>query len=316
MSSKLQQIVFVLSCLAGVACARPTVAEPVDGAVFSGERAFAWLEQQVEMGPRVPGSLGNKELRELILNTARDLDFVAVPVCLDVVDPLSSEEIEICNVVVTIPAAGTGVADRLWLGAHYDTRPISDHDPDPARRGLPVPGANDGASGTAVLLHLMEILHAEAPPTEVNLLFFDGEDSGSAGDPGGFCLGSKYLAATWRDFGSPLAGPAPRGLIVVDMVGERGVVVPMEGYSLQYAPDWTTAVFERAAALGLKAFVAAPGRPIYDDHVPFLSEGIPAVDLIDFEYPEWHTTADLPAACSAASLGQVGSLLLDLIRRP
>jgi len=165
-------------------------------------------------------------------------------------------------------------------------------------------------------MHLMELMHEHAPPTEVNLLFFDGEDSGPAGDPAGFCLGSKHLASTWQDFGSPLAGDMPRGLVLLDMVGEKGVQIPMEGYSLQYAPNWTHEIFERAASLGLSALVAAPGRPIYDDHVPFLGAGIPAVDLIDFEYPQWHTTADLPDVCSAASLSQVGILVWDLIRNP
>jgi glutaminyl-peptide cyclotransferase len=283
---------------------------------FSGERAFSLLEMQVEMGPRVPGSAGNRQLRDLILSTARELGFSATSICLTVKDPLSADEIEICNVVVTIAAAASPVAGRLWLGAHFDTRPIADQDPDPAQRGRPVPGANDGASGTAILLHLMELMAQQAPPTEVNLLFFDGEDSGPAGDATGFCLGSKHLAASWQDFGSPLAGAAPRGLILLDMVGEKGVQIPMEGYSLQYAPQWTHHIFERAAALGLSAFVAAPGRPIYDDHVPFLGAGVPAVDLIDFEYPQWHTTADLPSACSASSLSEVGILVWDLIQNP
>jgi len=162
----------------------------------------------------------------------------------------------------------------------------------------------------------METLQGIIPPTEVDLLFFDGEDLGMAGDVTDFCQGSRRMAETWRDFGSPLAGPAPRGLIVLDMVGQRGVQIPMEGYSVQYAPAWTKSVFERAGKLGLTGLIAAVDRPVYDDHVPFLAAGISAVDLIDFDYPEWHTTADLPAACSAASLYQTGSLLLSLILQP
>ena len=266
----------------------------------------------------MPGTSGNRELRQLILTMAKDLGFPATTVCLMINDPLSGKEIEICNVVVTVPAAGAGssTVGPLWLGAHFDTRPICDQDPDPAKRGLPVPGANDGASGTAVLLHLMELMGQQAPATVVNLLFFDGEDSGPAGDASGFCLGSSHLAQTWQEFGSPLAGSAPRGLILVDMVGGRGLQIPMEGYSLRNAPDWTIAVFDRAASLGLTAFVAREGRPVYDDHVPFLAQGIAAVDLIDFDYPQWHTVADVPAACSPNSLWQVGTLLWDLIQHP
>lgn len=288
------------------------VAEPV----FSGERAFVWLERQVDLGPRVPGTAGNRALRELILATAREAGFAPTTVCLQVTDPLGGDEVEICNVVVTVPAADGRRDDRLWLGAHFDTRPISDRDPDPSRRGLPVPGANDGASGTAVLLHLLELFAEQSPALEVSLLFFDGEDSGQPGSADGFCLGSRYLAATWEAFGSPLAGPRPRGLIVLDMVGETGCEIPQEGYSARYAPEWTAHVFERAAELGVTALVAAPGRAVFDDHVPFLEQGIPAVDLIDFEYEAWHTTADLPAACSAASLEQIGNLLWGLVRQP
>lgn len=283
---------------------------------FSGQKAFDWLERQVAMGPRVPGSQANRQLRELILATATDLGYRATTQCLTVADPLSDAQIEICNVVVTIPGDGTSSAGRLWLGAHFDTRPIADQDPDPAQRGRPVPGANDGASGTAILLHLMEVVVGHTPPTDVNLLFFDGEDSGPSGDVNGFCLGSRHMATTWREFGSPLAGPAPRGLVLLDMVGQAGLQIPMEGYSTQYAPAWTKSVFERAGQLGLTGLVPEVGRPIYDDHVPFLGEGIAAVDLIDFDYPQWHTTADLPAACSASSLAQIGRLLVALILTP
>jgi len=314
--SDLRHFTVACFCTAVMAFAPCAAAQLATEAVFSGESAFAWLERQVELGPRTPGSEGNRQLRDLILTTARDLNFAASTSCLTVTDPMSGEDVEICNVVVTIPAGVAGTGDRLWLAAHFDTRPISDQDPDPARREQPVPGANDGASGTAVLIHLMELLHDQAPPTEVNLIFFDGEDSGPAGDPGGFCLGSKHLASSWQEFGSPLAGAPPRGMILLDMVGERGVEIPMEGYSRRYAPAWTTAIFERAASLGLTGLVAAPGRAVYDDHVPFLAAGIPAVDLIDFDYPQWHTTADLPDACSPASLAQIGALMLDLIRHP
>jgi glutaminyl-peptide cyclotransferase len=294
---------------------RPVLAE-TPTPVFSGETAFAWLERQVALGPRVPGTAGNRALRDLILATAREHGLTATTVCLDVTDPLGGDEIEICNVVVDVPGTGASDAGRLWLGAHFDTRPIADRDPDPERRGRPVPGANDGASGTAVLLHLMELLAAAPPPTDVTLLFFDGEDSGPAGDPLGFCLGSRHLARSWDAFGSPLAGTPPRGLILLDMVGQRGTRIPMEGYSARYAPEWTARVFERAGRLGLTAFVAEPGRAVYDDHVPFLEAGIPAVNLIDFDYPEWHTTHDLPDACSPESLAAVGILVWDLVRNP
>ena len=301
----------LLAALAGPAAGagdRPAVVP-----AFSGERAFALLVEQCELGPRTPGSTGNRALRELILATAARAGLPAVPACFEVPLGPGGAPLEACNIVVSAGPAG---GPRLWLGAHFDTRPWADRDPDAGRRRQPIAGANDGASGTAVLLHLVELLGATPPPQGVDLLFFDAEDSGQAHDPAGFCLGSRHLVATRDDFGNPLAGLAPRGLVLLDLVGEKGARIPQEGYSLSQAPAWTGLVFERAATLGLDVFDAVPGPAVYDDHVPFLLAGIPAVNLIDFDYPQWHTADDTPARCSPATLGQVGRLVTDLVYRP
>ncbi len=280
---------------------------------FSGERALELIRAQCALGPRTPGSPGNAALRRLILQTAASAGLNAETLCFPVPLGPGGTTIEACNIVVSAGPAG---GERLWLGAHFDTRPWADRDPLPARRNQPVAGANDGGSGTAVLLHLLELLGATAPPQGVDLLFFDAEDSGQAHAASGFCLGSRHLVDTRGDFGHPLSAGTPRGLILLDMVGEFGARIPQEGYSLDQAPDWTAAVFARAAALGLSVFEAAPGPHVFDDHVPFLGAGIPAVDLIDFEYPQWHTGDDTPARCSSATLGQVGRLVTDLVYRP
>lgn len=280
---------------------------------FSGARAMEWLHAQCDLGPRPPGSPELEELRQMIEAHAAALGLVSWRLCFEAPDPLSGRTLEICNIVVS---SGPPTGPRLWFGAHYDTRPIADKDPDPARREQPILGANDGASGVAVLLHLMELL-AESPPDRgVDLLFFDGEDSGPAGDPMGFCLGSRHLAATWADFASPLAGAEPRALVLLDMVGKRGLSIGMEAYSLRFAPELTMAVFERAQRLGLGAFEARRAVPVYDDHVPFLEAGLPAVNLIDFDYPQWHTVEDTPEQCDPAALDQVGQLVVSLIWNP
>jgi glutaminyl-peptide cyclotransferase len=271
------------------------------------------LRAQCELGPRMPGSVGNTKLREMIVGMAREQGFAVHSLCFEATDPLSGEPIQVCNIVVS---AGPEGGERLWLGAHYDTRPVSDQDALPELRTIPLTGANDGASGVAVLLHLLEILGANPPPGGVDLLFFDGEDSGLTGNAEGFCLGSRHLAQTWRDFGNPLSRGNPRGLIVLDMVGKKNLQIPMEAYAAVNAPEWTETVFQRAEKLGLGAFVPQRGPAIYDDHVPFLQQGIPAVDLIDFDFPEWHTTGDTPEVCSGASLEEVGRLMVDLIYRP
>jgi hypothetical protein len=294
--------------------ARAAIAPGAAGVpAFSGERALELVRTQCALGPRTPGSTGNAALRRQIVQSAERAGLRAVVLCFAV--PLGDDGamIEACNVVVS---AGPTGGERLWLGAHFDTRPWADRDPVPARREQPVVGANDGGSGTAVLLHLIELFGASPPPQGVDLLFFDAEDSGLAHDASGFCLGSRHLVATRGDFGHPLSTGTPRGLVLLDMVGEAGARMPQEGYSLEHAPEWTSFVFARAAELELPVFEAVPGPAVFDDHVPFLGAGVPAVDLIDFEYPQWHTADDTPARCSALTLGQVGRLVTDLAYRP
>lgn len=274
---------------------------------------MALLREQCDLGPRTPGSPGNLALRARIMAMAKAAGLRAVPACFEASPGAGVAAVEACNIVVS---AGPPGGERLWLGAHFDTRPWGDRDPDRTRRGQPIAGANDGASGTAVLLHLIELLGNAPPPQGVDLLFFDAEDSGQAHDASGFCLGSRHLVATRGEFGHPLATGAPRGLVLLDMVGETGARIPQEGYSLAQAPAWTAQVFARAEALGLDVFEPVPGRAVYDDHVPFLLAGIPAVDLIDFDYPHWHTSEDTPDKCSAVTLGQVGRLVVDLVYRP
>lgn len=301
-------LVLVLLLAGGAATAQSDEAPPA----FDGERALEWIVTQCELGPRTPGSEGNRRLQELIVATARDAGLGVRKHCFEFVDPIGGETLPGCNVIVSTPGPGP----RIWLGAHFDSRPVSDRDPDPARRADPLVGANDGGSGTAVLLHLIEILGGRAPAVGVDLIFFDAEDSGRSGSPGSYCIGSRRLAATLGEFSSPLPAEPPRGLILLDMIGERNLRIPQEQYSLRYAPEWMEEIWSRAERLGLPAFVREPGHAVIDDHVPFLEKGIPAVDLIDFDFPEWHTAADTPEICSAESLQQVGDLLLDLLYRP
>ena len=282
---------------------------------FQGQRAMELLIDQCEMGPRSPGSAGNLQLRELIIDKAREGGLRVSTYMFTTEMPMGESPVELCNVIVSAGPDSREPGSRLWLGAHFDTRPVSDRDKDPAQREQPLVGANDGASGVAVLLHLMELMIENPPEAGVELIFFDGEDSGTGGQLGSFCIGSQKLAATLGDFDNPLDKEACQGLIVLDMIGDRNLFVPMEGYSLENAPEFCHMVFGRAAELSLPAFSMTPGRAIFDDHVPFLQQGVAAVDLIDFDFPSWHTTEDTPAACSAESLQQVGTLVTDLVYR-
>ncbi len=302
---------FLAAIALAIGTTGPTAAR-ADGA-FSGERAMVLLEMQCEMGPRQPGSAGHRALQDAIEAHADSLGLRFTRLCFDQTDPWGGDTLSLCNLVISC-AGGDG--PPLWLGAHYDTRPGCDMEDDPELAARPLIGANDGASGVAVLLHLAELLAAAPPPRPVSLIFFDGEDSGRPGETLSYCLGSQHLAAHWEDFGSPLAGPRPEGLIVIDMVGERGLEIPYEPLSLRAAGPWLEAMFRRAAELGLTAFRPEPGRPVFDDHMPFVQRGLRAVDLIDFDFPQWHTVGDVPAVCDPRSLEQVGRLLADIVHRP
>ena len=176
---------------------------------FDGALAWERVDTQCRFGPRVPGTTGHQNCLEWILSeieasglTAERLDF-RVPA------PATGEAMDLTNVVVRIAPERT---PRLLLGAHWDTRPWSDEEKDPALRALPVPGANDGGSGVAILLGLADLLAADPPPIGVDLVFFDGEDQGRPGSPWEYALGSQWMAANWT-------GPRPDYVLVLDMVG-------------------------------------------------------------------------------------------------
>jgi len=280
---------------------------------FSGDRALWWVERQCALGPRVPGSEAHAALERIVAQLCDSLGLRLTVLPAEAEDPLRGGTVSLRNLVIS---AGGDDGDPVWLGAHYDSRPICDRESDPGRAARPLPGANDGASGVAVLLHLAELMAASPPPRPVRLLLLDGEDLGRAHEPETFCLGSRDLAARWDAFGSPLAGRPPVAVVILDMVGRRGLQIRREGISQRYQPRLMDLLFSRAAQLGLAVFLDEPGRPMYDDHVPLLRAGLPAVDLIDPDDPHWHTLADVPGNCSAGSLEQVGRLVTDLVYDP
>jgi hypothetical protein len=272
---------------------------------FDGERAYAALVAQVELGPRVPGTDAHRRGLEYL---QRELKPLADRVSLhsfDGVCALDSSRVRFHNVVAVFHPESRR---RILFGAHWDSRPFADEDPDPANRTRPVPGANDGASGVAVLLEVARALEARPPRIGVDLVFFDGEDCGRPSEPAGFALGSRQFVADHP-------GYRPGYAVVLDMVGRTGTRIPREGNSVAAAPQLVEAIWSVAREKGLSVLSDSLGPPWMDDHIAFLAAGIPAVDLIDAADPAWHTVADLPGNCSPATLAEVGRLLLALIER-
>jgi Zn-dependent M28 family amino/carboxypeptidase len=216
--------------------------------------------------------------------------------------PVLGKEVRLMNAVARFrPEA----KQRILLGAHWDSRPWADKDPNPARRTRPVLGANDGASGVAVLLEIARVLRKTGTPIGVDLAVFDGEDLGTEEDPSGYFRGSsRYVERMGEE--------RPIFVIVIDMVGKKDLTLQWEANSREQASNIVDLVWQEARELGIRNFKSTPGPKVYDDHIPFLNASIPAIDLIDLDFPEWHTTADTPAVCSPQSLEAVGAVLVSL----
>jgi Zn-dependent M28 family amino/carboxypeptidase len=216
---------------------------------------------------------------------------------------LQGDTLYLCNIVASFwPAKGA----RVLLGAHWDTRPRADRDPDTTRRHLPILGANDGASGVAVLMEIANALSSREPPVGVDIVLFDGEDYGEEGNPQEYLLGSRHFASAMKEY-RPVWGA------IVDMVGDRDLGIPQERVSLSRAPGVVRMVWDEALRQGAESFKPWPGQAIMDDHWPLLDRGVPCIDIIDFDYPYWHTHQDVPERCSPRSLAEVGGVLLGVI---
>lgn len=301
---------------APVVPAAPSASTPIPvpdaaGAEFDEARAWALLEAQCALGPRFPGSAGHRAMRGFLLE---QLGAVADEVAVQGWEQRvlrgagAGGRFALSNLFARIGGRdeAEGAPAEHMLSAHWDTRPVADADPDPALRALPVPGANDGASGVAVLLELARVLAARAPRRGVVLAFWDGEDFGE------HYYGSRVFA---RSLARPDAARwGARKGVVVDMVGKPGLRCAAEDHSVRMAPGVWAELQGAAAALGAEAHFRGPRMRIADDHLFLNRGGIPTALLIDYAYPEWHTTRDTPERCSAASLGVVGRVLERWVR--
>lgn len=255
--------------------------------VFNGETAYRQVLAQVAFGPRPTGSEAGWATGNYILAELQRLGW-----------PAEAQEFIFQGVKGRNVIAKRGSGPIIIVGAHYDTRPAADKDPDPAKRSQWIEGANDGASGAAVLLELARVLEAGKLKNETWLTFFDAEDRGRL-DGWPFSVGARHMAENLTVM--------PQSMVLVDMVGDADQNIYLEGNSTPALRDEIWAV---AGELGYQNFIIPqPKHTIIDDHIPFLERGIPAVDLIDFDYPAWHTTADTADKVAPLSLERVGRTL-------
>lgn len=268
-------------------------------AKFDGERAYEDVLIQVEFGPRIPASTAHTQTIEWITSGMRNVGWQVE------VQESSIQGQTAYNIVARY---GSG-EPLLLIGAHYDTRIYADQDPDPVQRTQPVPGANDGASGVSILMELGRVLPAhldmlQDQPGQVWLVFFDAEDNGRI--PGWeWIMGSTAFVDQLE--------VRPNATVIVDMIGDADLNIYWEKHS---DPQLSAEIWQIADQLGYgEIFIPEYRYSITDDHIPFLKAGLPAVDIIDFDYPYWHTVADTADKVSPASLQAVGDTLVVWIER-
>lgn len=292
--------------LAGFACHdRSAPAREFDGA-----SALGYVRTQVDFGPRIPGTDGHaREARWLDSLLRARADTVIVQRWTHVT--ARGDSLALVNFIARFRPAATR---RVLYLAHWDTRPRSDQAKDSADRVKPVPGANDGASGVAVLLGVADALHRAPPGIGVDLLFDDGEDYGDFdADTGDVLIGSRYYAA------HQVPGAPPMFAVLFDMVGDRDLKIAREGNSLIAAPEVVDLVWQTARDMGYASyFTPYAGLTLTDDHVQLQKVGIRAIDVVDFDYGPanswWHTPQDTFDKVSAASLKVVGDVAIGVIR--
>jgi glutaminyl-peptide cyclotransferase len=273
---------------------------------FDGQVAFHYIETQVGFGPRLPGSEAHRRQAAWLDSLLRGrADTLIVQSWTHVT--AKGDSLALTNFVARFKPAAT---KRLLFLAHWDSRPTTDSpvSPDSTK---PVPGANDGGSGVAVLLGVADVLKRAPPSIGVDLLFVDGEDYGDfTKTPDDVLIGSRYYAA------HQAPGTQPLYAVLFDLVADKDLQIFEEGNSLVGAPEVVELVWDTAKDLGYAGtFVATPKHTLIDDHLELQKAGIRAIDVVDFDYPSWHTKDDTIDKVSAASLQIVGDVAVALVRR-
>ncbi len=293
----------------------PLKPEKIDGA-----RAFKYLEDICKIGPRPAGSPANTRQRQMVAMHFTKMGGKVREQVFKSTDPRTSQPVSMANLV------GSWFPDRkerVVIGAHYDTRPFPDEDKDPAKRKIPFIGANDGASGVALLMEIAHHLSESPTPWGVDLVLFDGEElvyGGGQDQDGEYFLGSKEFGRLYAESirgrrDDPNATRYIAG-IVLDMVGDKDLQIDKEPYSLEFNQPLVREIWAVARSLKVMKFRDRTGQAVYDDHLPLYNSGIPAIDIIDFKYPHWHTAEDTPDKCSAESLESVGKVVTAWLNKP
>jgi hypothetical protein len=287
---------------------RAPAAQPV---AFDGRRALDYVRELCKIGPRISGSDGMKKQQELLKahfeKNGAKVEFQRFTAR----QASRPKPVELANIIIIWHPDRNR---RVLLCSHYDTRPKADQEPDPRRWDEPFVSANDGTSGVALFMELAH--HMKQLPTEVGVDFglFDGEEYVFDGPQGKdrYFLGSEHFADDYKR-----RPPAHQyaGAVLLDLFAGKHPSYPVEQNSGFLARGLTEEVWRIAAEQGVTAFKNQWGPAVNDDHLALNRAGIPAVDIIDFDYPHWHRLSDLPEQCSAESLANMAKVLTAWVQR-
>ncbi|MCB0428745.1 MAG: M28 family peptidase [Flavobacteriales bacterium] len=289
--------------------------------VFNADSAYDWVARQVAFGPRVPNSTSHDSCAHFLETTLARLG-CDVEVQRAKMPGFKGDSLPLTNIIASV---APDLHQRILIVAHWDTRAWADEERDSTLRDQPIPGANDGGSGTAILLELARAMQTQMPPVGVDLLFLDLQDQGQT-DPENpeqasefYCLGAQY----WSRNKYPI-GASHRYGIVVNLVGGKDARFAREGVSMYYAESVVNKVWQTASKAGFSdRFLFQNAPAVTDDHT-FLNEwgGIPTIDIIEYDPqtghyfgPNWHTHADDLSGIDKATLRSVGQTLLEVIYR-
>ncbi len=286
-------------------------AADVKPAAFDGDRAMKYLEAVCKIGPRISGSDGMRQQQDYLKKHFDGLGLKVELQRFTARQQSQRQPVEMANFIVSF---NPGRPRRVVLCSHYDTRPIADQEPNPRRWREPFLSANDGGSGVALLMELAH--HMKQLPTEVGVDFvlFDGEEYVFDGPHGQdrYFFGSDHFADDYRR-----SRPKHQyvGAVLLDLIAGKDAKYPIEQNSKFKAGGLVEAIWKTAGELGVTAFRNTIGEQILDDHLALNRVGIPAVDVIDFDYPHWHRLSDLPENCSPESMEQVAKVLTVWLQR-
>ncbi len=301
--TKTEWLAVSLGLIAVVSCRGK---EPKAGK-FDGEAALRYAKAQVDFGPRIPGTSTAQRAGDwIVAEMKKRADTVVVQTWTHVTQ--DGKQLPMRNILARFNPAAT---DRILYVTHWDTRPTSDGAENLGERQLPVPGANDGASGVGLFVALGDALKKNPTSTGVDLLFVDGEDFGAFDDKlADVLVGSRYFSQH-----PPDSAYRPMFGVLFDMVGDKDLGIKKEGYSVQQAPEVVDRVWAKAAELGHdRVFLPVEQGAVTDDHVPLLQAGFRVIDVIDLDYPYHHRPTDTIDKISARSLSIVGEVAEALLR--